>query len=36
MSATIMVIVIALYWGLVTLNALIVVAGANVAMIFFG
>lgn len=35
-SATIMVIVIALYWGVVTINALIVIAGANVAMILFG
>ncbi|PTQ82709.1 hypothetical protein C8U37_11650 [Trichococcus patagoniensis] len=35
-SATAMVIVIALYWGIVTINALIVVAGANVAMILFG
>ncbi len=36
LSATIMVIVISLYWGIVTLNALIVIAGANVAMILFG
>ncbi len=35
-SATIMVIVISLYWGIVTINALIVIAGANVAMILFG
>lgn len=35
-SATIMVIIISLYWGIVTLNALIVIAGANVAMIMFG
>lgn len=35
-SATIMVIVLSLYWGIVTINALIVIAGANVAMIFFG
>ena len=35
-SATIMVIVISLYWGITTLNALIVIAGANVAMILFG
>ncbi|XAS64311.1 heliorhodopsin HeR [Pseudarthrobacter sp. So.54] len=35
-SATLMVIVIALYWGIVTINALIVVGGANVAMILFG
>ncbi|MGV8967898.1 MAG: heliorhodopsin HeR [Cellulomonas sp.] len=36
LSATIMVIVISLYWGITTLNALIVIAGANVAMILFG
>ena len=36
MSATIMVIIISLYWGIVTINALIVIAGANVAMILFG
>lgn len=36
MSATIMVIVISMYWGIVTINALIVIAGANVAMILFG
>ncbi len=36
LSATLMVIVISLYWGIVTLNALILVAGANVAMILFG
>jgi len=35
-SATIMVIVISLYWGITTINALIVIAGANVAMILFG
>ncbi|MBA3471026.1 MAG: heliorhodopsin HeR [Herpetosiphonaceae bacterium] len=35
-SATTMVIVLALYWGITTINALIVVAGANVAMILFG
>jgi hypothetical protein len=35
-SATIMVIVISLYWGIVTINALIVIAGANVGMILFG
>jgi len=36
LSATIMVIVIGLYWGINTINALIVIAGANVAMILFG
>lgn len=36
MSATIMVIIISMYWGIVTINALIVIAGANVAMILFG
>lgn len=35
-SATIMVIVISLYWGINTINALIVIAGANVGMILFG
>lgn len=35
-SATVMVLVIAMYWGILTINALIVVAGANVAMILFG
>ncbi|MDH6236430.1 heliorhodopsin HeR [Cryobacterium sp. CG_9.6] len=35
-SATLMVIVIAVYWGVVSINALIVVAGANIAMICFG
>jgi hypothetical protein len=35
-SATIMVIVISMYWGIVTINALIAIAGANVAMILFG
>ncbi|MEO8105731.1 MAG: heliorhodopsin HeR [Actinomycetes bacterium] len=35
-SATIMVIVISMYWGILTINALILVAGANVAMILFG
>jgi hypothetical protein len=35
-SATIMVIVISLYWGIVTINALIAIAGANIAMILFG
>lgn len=35
-SATIMLVVISMYWGIVTLSALIAVAGANIAMIFFG
>lgn len=35
-SATIMVIVIGLYWGITTINALILIAGANIAMILFG
>ncbi|MCT4779144.1 heliorhodopsin HeR, partial [Exiguobacterium antarcticum] len=35
-SATVMVVIIALYWGIVTINALIIIAGANVAMILFG
>lgn len=35
-SATIMVIVISMYWGITTINALILLAGANVAMILFG
>jgi len=35
-SATLMVMVIAVYWGITTLNALIIIAGANVAMILFG
>ncbi|WP_256041413.1 heliorhodopsin HeR [Cryobacterium sp. SO1] len=35
-SATLMVLVIALYWGVTTINALVVIAGANVAMILFG
>lgn len=35
-SATIMVIVISLYWGITTINALVLIAGANIAMILFG
>jgi len=35
-SATLMVIVLAMYWGIVTINALVAVAGANIAMILFG
>ena len=35
-SATVMVIVISLYWGITSINALIVIAGANVGMILFG
>ena len=31
-----MVIVISLYWGITSINALIVIAGANVGMILFG
>ncbi len=36
LSATTMVILLAVYWGITTINALVVVAGANVAMILFG
>ncbi|MCB5293069.1 heliorhodopsin HeR [Arthrobacter sp. SO3] len=35
-SATIMVVVIAMYWSITSINALVVVAGANIAMILFG
>jgi hypothetical protein len=35
-SATLMLVVISLYWGIGTINALIAIAGANIAMIFFG
>ena len=35
-SATIMILVISMYWGITTINALFVIAGANVAMILFG
>lgn len=35
-SATIMLVVISMYWGIVTLSGLITVAGANIAMILFG
>ncbi len=36
LSATVMVVVISLYGGITSINALIVVAGANVGMILFG
>jgi len=36
LSATTMLMVLALYWGVTSINALIVMAGANVAMILFG
>ncbi len=32
----IMVIVISLYWDITTINALVLIAGANIAMILFG
>lgn len=35
-SATAMVLILAMYWGITSINALIVIAGANVAMILFG
>ena len=35
-SASLMVAIISMYWGIVTLAALIAVVGANVAMILFG
>ena len=35
-SATIMLIIISMYWGILSINALIAIAGANVAMILFG
>jgi hypothetical protein len=35
-SATLMLVIISMYWGIVTLSALIAVAGANIAMILFG
>ncbi|MCZ3386415.1 MAG: heliorhodopsin HeR, partial [Actinomycetia bacterium] len=35
-SATVMVIVISFYWGITSINAVIAIAGANVAMILFG
>lgn len=35
-SATIMVVIISFYFGITSINALIAIAGANVAMIFFG
>lgn len=36
LSSSAMVILVAAYWGVITLNALIVIAGANIAMILFG
>ena len=35
-SASLMVVVISMYWGILTLAALVTVVGANVAMILFG
>jgi hypothetical protein len=35
-SASLMVAVISMYWGILTLSALIAVVGANIAMILFG
>lgn len=35
-SATVMVILISFYWGITSINAVIVIAGANVGMILFG
>ena len=35
-SASLMVAILCMYWGILTLAALIAVVGANVAMIFFG
>lgn len=35
-SSTIMVLILSVYWGIVTVNALIAIIGANVAMILFG
>lgn len=35
-SATLMIIVISMYWGVVNVNALIAIAGANIVMILFG
>jgi hypothetical protein len=35
-SASLMVAIISMYWGIVTLAALIAVVGANIAMILFG
>ncbi|CAN2181969.1 Heliorhodopsin [actinobacterium SCGC AAA044-D11] len=35
-SATLMVVVISMYWGILTLAALVAVVGANFAMILFG
>ncbi|MCZ3388047.1 MAG: heliorhodopsin HeR [Actinomycetia bacterium] len=35
-SATVMVILISFYWGITSINTVIVIAGANVGMILFG
>jgi hypothetical protein len=35
-SASLMLVIISMYWGILTLAALIAVVGANVAMILFG
>ena len=36
LSSSAMVILISAYWGIITLNALVAILGANVAMILFG
>lgn len=36
LSATTMIVVLSLYWGVTSINALVVMASANVAMILFG
>jgi Heliorhodopsin len=36
LSATLMIILLCLYWGITSINALVLAAAANVAMIFFG
>ena len=36
LSSSLMVVVLAMYWGITTINALVVIVGANVAMILFG
>ena len=35
-SASLMVVIISMYWGILTLAALVAVVGANIAMILFG
>jgi hypothetical protein len=35
-SASLMIVIISMYWGIVTLAALVAVVGANIAMILFG